>query len=110
MYEEFMEKYQKEKIIIKKVMEAMPHIYKIMEYPKEIRKMIYTTNAIESVNSCLRKVTRGKGSFPNEESVMKILYLRIKELEKKWEKPISNWTKIINQLSIIYEDRITKYI
>lgn len=109
-YENFVKQYQTDKNIIKKVTDSMQHIYSLMEYPMEIRKIIYTTNPIESVNSCLRKVTRGKGSFPNEESVMKILYLRIKELEKKWTRPIPNWDKVSLQLSILFEDRLSKYL
>lgn len=81
-----------------------------MEYPIEIRKVIYTTNPIESVNSALRKVTRGKGSFPNNDAVMKLLYLRIKELEKKWTKSIPNWSIILNQLSFLFHDKIVNYV
>jgi len=109
-YELFIEKYKDKKLIIKKVNEYMEYIYNLMEYPNEIRKIIYTTNPIESVNSALRKVTRGKGSFPSYESVMKVLYLRVRELEKKWTRPISNWSTIILQLSSIFGDRVNKYL
>lgn len=61
---------------------------------------MYTTNAIESVNSSFRKVTK-KGSFPNEESVLKALYLRISELYKKWNnRPVANWAMVRNQLAM----------
>ena len=60
----------------------------------EIWNCIYTSNVVEAVNSALRKVTRGKGAFPSESSVYKVLHLRISELKKKWKKPIQNW-KII---------------
>jgi len=109
-YNEFINKYKDKKLIIKKVTEYMSHIYNLIEYPIEIRKVIYTTNPIESVNSALRKVTRGKGSFPSYESVIKVLYLRVRELEKKWTKPISNWTTIISQLSTIFGDRVNRYL
>lgn len=109
-YEEFCEKYKDNQKIVNKVTNAMPYIYQIMDYPKEIRKVIYTTNPIESVNSALRKVTRGKGALPSEESVMKLLYLRIKELEKKWTKSIPNWSIIINQLSLLFHNRIVDYL
>lgn len=109
-YEEFCEKYKDKQKIVKKVTEDMNYIFQLMEYPMEIRKVIYTTNPIESVNSALRKVTRGKGSFPSEESVMKLLYLRISELEKKWTKAIPNWSIILNQLSLLFHDRIVTYI
>ena len=87
----FKNKYEKEhKRIVKKVEEFMQYLEPLFELPQEIRKCIYTSNAIESVNSALRKVTRGKGSFPNESSLYKILFLRIKELSEKWKKPIQN--------------------
>ena len=72
---------------------------------------MYTTNAIESINSSLRKVTR-KGSFPNENAVLKLLYLRVTELEKKWShRPISNWALVRNQLDTDdnFKERIRKY-
>lgn len=109
-YEELCEKYKDNQKIVNKVTNDMPYIYQIMDYPIEIRKVIYTTNPIESVNSALRKVTRGKGALPSEESVMKLLYLRIKDLEKKWTKSIPNWSIIINQLSLLFHDRIENYL
>lgn len=80
-------------------------------YGSAVRKVMYTTNAIESVNSSFRKVTK-KGSFPNENSVMKALYLRITELYKKWNgRPVSNWAMVRNQLSMDdkVQARIMKY-
>ena len=68
----------------------MVYLEPLFELPAEIRKCIYTTNAIESVNSALRKVTRGKGAFPSGNSVYKVMYLRIKELSEKWKKPMKN--------------------
>ncbi len=65
---------------------------------------------MESVNSALRKVTRGKGSFPSEESVFKVLFLRINELVNKWNKPIKNWEKIQIQLIELFGERYTQYI
>jgi len=109
-YDEFVNKYKDKTTIVKKVTEYMDHIYNLMEYPTEIRKVIYTTNPIESVNSALRKVTRGKGSIPSEETAMKLLYLRVVELEKKWTKAIPNWTTILSQLSSIFGDRVNKYL
>ena len=78
--------------------------------PQEIRKCIYTSNAVESVNSALRKVTGGKGSFPNENSVYKVMFLRIKELSQKWTRPIPNWKTIQPQLIELFGDRYTQYI
>ena len=88
----------------------MQYLEPLFELPEEIRKAIYTSNAVESVNSALRKVTKGKGSFPSRESVYKILYLRIKELKEKWCKPIRNWNTIQLQIIELFGDRYTKYI
>ena len=89
----------------------MIHLQNIQNhYLNEIRKAIYTSNAIESVNSVLRKVTNGKGSFASVNSVYKILFLRVEELEEKWKKPIPNWNKIEIQLSEIYKERFTKHL
>ena len=69
-----------------------------------VRKVMYTTNAIEAINSSFRKVTK-KGAFPNEDAVMKLLYLRTEELYKKWnDRPIANWAMVKNQL--IMDDKI----
>lgn len=81
-----------------------------MKYPKEIRKIIYTTNPIKLVNSALRKVTHGKENLPNEEAVIKLLFWRIVELEKKWNKPISNWSNILLQLFELFGNRINNYL
>ena len=109
-YEEFREKYKDNKRLIKRTDEYVEYIYPIFEYPEEIRKIIYTTNPIESLNSALRKVTRGKGSFINEMALMKVLYLRVENLEKKWCKGSKNWKSVENQLSIIFGERYSKYI
>ena len=96
--------------IVKKVEDFMEYLEPLFELPEEIRKCIYTSNAVESVNSALRKVTRGKGSFPNENSVYKVMYLRIKELKEKWSKPIPHWKTIQQQLVELFGERYTKHI
>ena len=106
----FKAKYKDQKRIIKKVVDSMEYLEPLFELPQEIRKCIYTSNAVESVNSALRKVTRGKGAFPSENSVFKVMYLRIKELSEKWKKPIPNWKTIQPQLIEIFGKRYTKYI
>ncbi len=74
------------------------HVEQLFNYGSAVRKIMYTTNAIESVNSSFRKVTK-KGSFPNENAVLKLLYLRIQELYKKWNKrTIAGWAMVRNQL------------
>jgi len=75
-------------------------------YPADIRRVIYTTNAIESMNNGLRKVTKNRGAFPNDESAVKLLYMAIRNLMKKWTMPIQNWGTALNQLSIIFEGRV----
>ncbi len=85
-------------------------VYQLFEFPQEIRKVIYTTNAVESYNSQLRKVSNGKGAFPNDQAVMKLFYLRTIDIVKKWTRNMHNWSQILNQLVILYEVRITKYI
>ena len=107
----FKQKYEKEqKRIVKKAVDFMQYLEPLFELPKEIRKCIYTSNAVESVNSALRKVTRGKGAFPNENSVYKVLYLRIKELSEKWNKPIQNWKVIQTQLIELFGYRYTQHL
>ena len=77
------------------------------KYPFEMRKLMYTTNIIESVNSRFRKATDGKRVFPNDQSVLKSLYLAAQELEKKWNKSaIRDWGIIYGQLSVIFGERL----
>jgi transposase-like protein len=77
------------------------HVEQLFEYPAEIRKIIYTTNAIEAFNSALRKVTNRKGAFPNDNALFKILFLRTLDIVKKWIKPISGWAVIRGKLDIV---------
>ena len=76
------------------------------QYPDEIRRVIYTTNAIESLNYSLRKVTRNRSAFPDDDSVYKIMYLAIGKASQKWTQPIRNWGLAINQFSIVFGDRV----
>jgi transposase-like protein len=80
------------------------------KYPADIRKIIYTTNIIESVHRQFRKLTKTKGAFPNESSLMKLLYLGILNASKKWTMPVRNWSLTISQLAIFFEGRIDKYL
>ena len=77
-----------------------------LEYPPEIRKVIYTTNAIESLNMTLRKVIKNRASFPNDDAVKKLLFLGLKNISKKWTMPIQNWGEAINQFAIRFDGRI----
>jgi putative transposase len=78
-------------------------------YPQEIRKVIYTTNAIESLNMSLRKVTKNRGSFPNDAAMFKLLYLALNNIAKKWTMPIRDWRAALNRFTIIFEDRMPAY-
>jgi len=75
-------------------------------FPDYIRKVIYTTNAVESVNMSLRKVTKTRASFPNDKAVYKIFYLALQNISKKWKMPIRNWNQAINQFAVHYEGRV----
>lgn len=108
--ENFKKKFTDMPKVITKVEEYMQYIEPLFELPDEIRKAIYTSNSIESVNSALRKVTNDKGSFSSEESVYKVLYLRVQELQEKWKRPIPNWNKISIQLAELFGERYTKYL
>ena len=75
------------------------------DFPLEIRKIIYTTNIIESINSKIRKYTNNKSSFPDDNAVKKAVFLALREITKKWTQPHRNWAVIINQFITIYGDR-----
>lgn len=75
-------------------------------YPGEIRKVIYTTNTIESLNMSLRKIIKMRGSFPNEEAAMKLLYLALRNASKKWTMPVPNWSGALNRFSILWPERM----
>lgn len=77
-------------------------------YPVEIRKVIYTTNAVESLNMSLRKVIKTRGSFPNEEAALKLLYLALERIAKKWTRPVQDWKAALNRFAILYEDRLPR--
>lgn len=80
------------------------------KYPPEIRKIIYTTNAMESYNRQLRKVTKSKSIFPNDEALLKILYLATVDITKKWTQGIKSWAQILAQLSIFFEGRLDEVL
>jgi len=81
-----------------------------LSYPDYIRKAIYTTNAIESVNRSLRKVLKTKGSFPNDDSVMKLMYLAMRNISRRWTMPIRDWGLALNQFGIIFEERLEDHL
>lgn len=81
----------------------------LFEYPPEIRKAIYTTNAIESLNSVIRSATKRRKLFPNDESAMKVIYLAISQAARKWTMPIQNWRLALNRFMIEFGERIQKF-
>lgn len=76
------------------------------EFPDYIRRIMYTTNAIESLNSQFRKVTKAKLIFPNDESLMKMLYLATEKISKKWSRVYPDWDLVVNQLKILFKERL----
>ena len=74
--------------------------------PKEIRRAVYTTNTIESLNYSLRKITKTRAAFPSEEAALKLLYLGLQNAAKKWTMPIQNWSLAMNQMAILFEGRM----
>ena len=74
-----------------------------------IRKVIYTTNVIESIQRGFRKITKNRGAFHNDDAVIKLLYLALQNMEKKWTMPIRQWTMALNQFAILFGDRLPRY-
>lgn len=78
----------------------------LFAYPPDVRRIIYTTNSIESLNSQLRKIIKNRPSFPSDQAIEKILYLALRNIAKKWSMPVRDWGKAINQFAIVFEDRL----
>ena len=74
-------------------------------FPAEIRKVIYTANAVESLNMSLRKALKTRAAFPSEEAALKVMYLALRNAVKKWESPL-HWKTALNRLTLLWEDRI----
>lgn len=81
------------------------NIIPLFDYPMEIRRIIYTTNPIESVNRSLRKVIKTKGVFPDEASVFKLMYLAINNISKRWNRPVKDWKAALSRFAILFPDR-----
>ena len=82
----------------------------IFDYPDEIRQAIYTTNAIESLNSVIRKATRKRKIFPTDELALKVIYLATQAAAQKWTMPIQNWKQAMNRFAIEFEEQLTPYL
>lgn len=78
----------------------------MFELPQEIRRAVYTTNVVESLNFSLRKIIKGRASFPNDESVYRLVYLGLEQVSRRWTMPIRNWKAALQQFAILYEDRL----
>lgn len=85
-----------------------PELVTFLKYPAEIRKVIYTTNAIESVNRSLRKITKNRGVFPSTESLLKLYWLALERAAKKWTMPIHNWHDALNRFMLEFGDRVPR--
>lgn len=87
-----------------------PNIIPLFDYPADIRKAIYTTNAIESLNSVIRKATRKRKIFPHDESALKVVYLAIQAASQRWTRPIQNWKAALNRFTVEFGDRVTDHL
>lgn len=83
------------------------HIMPIFDYPMEIRRVIYTTNAIESLNRSLRKIIKTKAVFPDEDSVFKLIYLAMRNITQKWQRPIRDWRAAASHFAILFPERFS---
>lgn len=82
------------------------HLIPFFAYPEEIRKIIYTTNAIESMNRSLRKIIKTRGAFPSDEAATKLMYLALRNISKRWTRPIANWQAALNRFVIMFGERV----
>lgn len=97
-------------IVLKSWRSKWENLSVYFKYPPDIRRVIYTTNAIEAVHRQFRKLTKTKGAFPNENSLLKLLYMGIQNASKKWTMPLQNWNLTLSQLSIYFEGRLDKVL
>jgi len=102
--EEFREKWPKHQVVADVWQRSWDRVIPFFQFPEEIRKIIYTTNAVESLNYSLRKVTKNRGSFPNEEAAFKLLYLALRNAAKKWA-TVQGWKEAMRQFEMIYPGR-----
>ena len=91
--------------IVKSWRQNWEKIVPFLDFPMEIRKVIYTTNMVESLNATLRKAVRNRGHFSTEDSLMKVLFLAIRGVSKKWNMPIRDWKLALNRFAIMFPER-----
>jgi putative transposase len=107
--QEFEDKWGKDyPTIVKSWRSNWARITSFFDYPPEIRRIIYTTNAIESVNMSLRKVTKNRGSFPSDDALLKLFYLALANRAKKWSMPLRDWKAALTRFTIQFEERMPK--
>ena len=94
--------------IVKSWRSNWARITPFFDYPPEIRRIIYTTNAIESVNMSLRKITKNRGSFPSDDALLKLFYLALANIAKKWTMPLRDWKAALTRFTIQFEERMPK--
>jgi len=82
------------------------HVIPFFAYPPDIRRVIYTTNAVESLHMSLRKIIKTRGHFPGDDAALKLLYLALRNASKRWKMPIRNWRQALNQFAILFGDRL----
>ncbi len=92
--------------IVKSWKASWPRVIPFFDYPPEIRRVIYTTNAIESVNMSLRKISKNRGSFPSDEALLKLFYLALTNISRRWTMPLQNWKAALNRFTILFEERM----
>jgi len=106
--EDFAEKWDKKyPMIYRSWKDNWENLNAFFDYPEDIRKAIYTTNAIESLNSSLKKVTKKRSAFPTDDAIYKVLYLALRNASKRWSMPIRNWGTAINQFAIHFDGRVS---
>ena len=93
-------------VVVKSWRSNWTRVIPMFSFAPEIRRAIYTTNTIESLNMTLRKVIKNRAMFPSDEAVFKILYLALRNISKKWTMPTQNWSGAVNQFAILFENRL----
>jgi len=88
---------------------AWSHVIPFFAFPPQIRRVIYTTNAIESINSQLRKIIKSRGHFPTDDAASKLIWLALRNITADWGRAAKDWKEAMNQFAILYEDRFTKH-
>ena len=89
---------------------AWDRVIPFFAFPPDVRRVIYTTNAIESINSQLRKIIKTRGHFPSDEAATKLIWLALRNITTDWNRPTYDWKSAMNQFAILYGDRFTRAV